>query len=118
MGGGSPLIQVASQAMLPAGLVDYANSNKERNKSMSQISLSVPDISCAHCEKTVRTALQDRPGVRSVEVDIPAKTVFLDYDETAFSLDRVKEVLDEEGYPVAGTGEGGQKRSFIPLSSH
>ena len=84
---------------------------------MSQISLNVPDISCGHCETTVRTALQDKPGVRSVQVDIPAKTVFLDYDESAFSLDQIKEVLDEEGYPVAGTGEGGQKRGFIPLSS-
>ncbi len=84
---------------------------------MSQISLSVPDISCGHCETTVRNALQDKPGVNSVDVDIPAKTVFLDYDESAFSLEQVKEVLDEEGYPVAGTGEGGQKRSFIPLSS-
>ena len=84
---------------------------------MSQISLSVPDISCGHCEATVKTALQDKPGVRSVDVDIPAKTVYLDYDENAFSLDQVKEVLDEEGYPVAGTGEGGQKRGFIPISS-
>ena len=37
-------------------------------------------------EKTVKSALQDKPGVNSVDVDIPAKTVFLDYDETAFSL--------------------------------
>lgn len=84
---------------------------------MSQISLNVPDISCGHCETTVRTALQGKPGVKSVQVDIPAKIVYLDYDENAFSLEQVKEVLDEEGYPVAGTGEGGQKRGFIPLSS-
>ena len=83
---------------------------------MSQISLTVPDISCAHCEKTVKSALHDKPGVNSVDVDIPAKTVFLDYDENAFSLDQVKSVLEEEGYPVASTGEGGQRRTFIPLS--
>jgi copper chaperone CopZ len=88
---------------------------------MSQITLNVPDISCGHCEKTVLGALQDKPGVKSVHVNIPAKSVYLDYDETAFSLDQVKEVLDEEGYPVAGTTEGGTpdgpRQGFISLTS-
>jgi copper chaperone len=87
---------------------------------MSQITLNVPDISCAHCEKAVVGALQDKPGVKAVQVNIPAKIVYLDYDETAFSLDQVKEALDEEGYPVAGTAEGGTQdgpnTGFIPLS--
>lgn len=89
---------------------------------MSQITLNVPDISCAHCEKTVLGALQGRPGVNSVQVNIPAKTVYLDYNENSLSLDQVKEVLDEEGYPVAGstgTPESGPlddpRRNFIPL---
>lgn len=64
--------------------------------------LSVPDISCAHCEKTVVNALQGKPGVQAVRVDIPAKTVHLSYDESALSLDQVGAILDEEGYPVAG----------------
>jgi copper chaperone len=86
---------------------------------MSQITLNVPDISCAHCEKTVLGALQGRPGVNNVQVDIPAKAVYLDYDEQALNLDELKELLDEEGYPVAGTTEGapqaGARRNFIPL---
>ncbi len=88
---------------------------------MSQITLNVPDISCAHCEKTVLGALQDKPGVKAVQVNIPAKSVYLDYDDMAFSLDQVKGVLDEEGYPVASTADGGApegpKQGFIPLTS-
>ena len=88
---------------------------------MSQITLNVPDISCAHCEKTVLETLQDKPGVKAVQVNIPAKSVYLDFDENAFTLDQVKEALDEEGYPVASTAEGaspgGPKQGFIPLSS-
>ncbi len=88
---------------------------------MSQITLTVPDISCAHCEKTVLNTLQDKPGVKVVQVNIPAKSVYLDYDENAYSLDQVKEALDEEGYPVASVTEGQSpdsgKRGFIPLSS-
>lgn len=88
---------------------------------MTSVILNVPDISCGHCEKTVLGALQDKPGVKAVQVNIPAKTIYLDYDENAFSLDQVKEVLDEEGYPVASTAEGGApegpKQGFIPLTS-
>ncbi len=87
---------------------------------MSQVVLNVPDISCAHCEKTVLGALQGKPGVKSVQVDIPAKSVYLDYDPQALSLAQVEEMLDEEGYPVAGSSEGaipaGNNRGFIPLT--
>lgn len=87
---------------------------------MSQVTLNVPDISCAHCERTVLEALQGKPGVNSVSVDIPAKSVYLDYDQNAINLQEVGSLLDEEGYPVAGTSEGvpgdRSKRNFIPLT--
>jgi copper chaperone CopZ len=86
---------------------------------MAQVILSVPDISCSHCEKTVTDALAGRPGVSSVKVDIPAKQVHLDYDPGLIDLDQVSEVLDEEGYSVAevvGASPADKpKRSFIPL---
>jgi len=39
--------------------------------------------------------------VRSVKVDIPARAVTVDYDEATVSVDRFKELLKEEEYPVA-----------------
>jgi copper chaperone len=68
---------------------------------MSKLTLEVPDISCAHCEKTIVNALQPQQGVKSVAVNIPAKTVALDLDEQKMPLDQVRAILDEEGYPVA-----------------
>lgn len=68
---------------------------------MSQITLNVPDISCAHCERAILGALQDRPGVNTVQVSIPDKTVNLDYDDSRLSLQEVTDILDEEGYTVA-----------------
>ncbi len=56
---------------------------------MSRTVLSVPDISCEHCEKTITGALTAQPGVRSVKVDIPQKQVTLDYDEGAISVDKI-----------------------------
>lgn len=68
---------------------------------MTQVTLNVPDISCAHCEKTIVEALRGKPGVQAVAVNIPGKIVLLKYDEGRINLDEVREILDEEGYPVA-----------------
>ena len=67
---------------------------------MKTVVLNVPDISCEHCERTIRETLTPMEGVRTVNVDIPAKQVRVDYDESAIGLDRMKEVLAEEDYPV------------------
>ena len=68
---------------------------------MATVTLNVPDISCAHCERTIIQALTPLNGVRGVHVDIPAKQVQVDYDEDVVDLDRLGEILEEADYPVA-----------------
>lgn len=68
---------------------------------MARTTLSVPDISCEHCERTITEALTPLDGVRDVKVDIPAKQVSVDYDDTIVDVNRFKAVLQEEEYPVA-----------------
>lgn len=68
---------------------------------MAQTTLSVPDISCEHCERTITEALTPLDGVRDVKVDIPAKQVSVEYDEATVDVNRFKAVLQEEDYPVA-----------------
>ncbi|MBV9172257.1 MAG: heavy-metal-associated domain-containing protein [Chloroflexi bacterium] len=67
---------------------------------MATTILNVPDISCEHCERTITNALQPLPGVRMVNVDIPGKQVQVEYDESQVNVDRMKDVLQEEEYPV------------------
>ena len=62
--------------------------------------LTVPDISCEHCERTITNALTPVEGVQTVQVDIPARTVRVSYDDSVVNVDRFKEVLEEEDYPV------------------
>ncbi len=63
--------------------------------------LHVPDISCEHCERAVKGVLAPLSGIRSVSVDIPAKQVRVTFDDTAVTLERMKEALRQEDYPVA-----------------
>jgi copper chaperone len=67
---------------------------------MSNVTLNVPDISCEHCERAIIGALQPIEGVRTVSVDIPAKQVRVDYDEAYIKVKKMKEILEEEDYPV------------------
>ena len=67
---------------------------------MAQTVLNVPDISCEHCQRTITNALTPVAGVRAVDVNIPARQVRVEYDESAVDVDRMKEILREEDYPV------------------
>ena len=62
--------------------------------------LNVPDISCGHCQATITDALTPLEGVQAVNVDIPTRKVTVEYDPTIVGIDRMKEVLAEEDYPV------------------
>lgn len=68
---------------------------------MARTTLTVPDISCAHCERTITEALTPIEGVERVTVDIPQKQVNVDYDQGRVDIDRFKQVLQDEDYPVA-----------------
>jgi copper chaperone len=68
---------------------------------MAKTTMTVPDISCEHCEHAITEALSPVEGVRSVHVDISAKQVQVEYDEAIVGIERMKEILQEEDYPVA-----------------
>ena len=63
--------------------------------------LSVPDISCEHCVKTINGTLGALPGVEAVSTDIPTKSVQLRYDPAQISMEQIEASLDDAGYTVA-----------------
>lgn len=65
------------------------------------VTLSVPDVSCEHCVKTVSGALGQQPSVQHVNVDLDHKAVTFAYDPEQVSLDTLEAVLDDAGYTVA-----------------
>ena len=67
---------------------------------MRNVTLNVPEISCEHCERTITNALQPVEGIRTVSVDIGAKQVRIEYDDAHVTVEKMKEILQEEDYPV------------------
>jgi len=76
---------------------------------MATVVLSVPDISCEHCERTIRGALAPIQGIRHLDVNITAKQVRVTYDETQIAIGRMKEILQQAGYPVASPADRGER---------
>jgi len=61
--------------------------------------LVAPDISCQHCAMTIKRELGSVEGITSVSVDVPTKTIDLEYADDK-ALEEAKRVLDDIGYPV------------------
>jgi copper chaperone CopZ len=81
-------------------------SHEEVVEVVTRAVLDVPNISCEHCERTVRSTLEPLAGVQAVQVDIPARAVTVDYDEGTISPGEMSTALAEEDYPVAASRTG------------
>ncbi|HET8842699.1 MAG TPA: heavy-metal-associated domain-containing protein [Ktedonobacteraceae bacterium] len=67
---------------------------------MESITLTAPDISCAHCQNAIESTLGKLEGVQLAKVDIPSKTVAISYDSQKLSQAKLEEALDDIGYTV------------------
>lgn len=83
---------------------------------IQEVVLSVPDISCEHCVKTINGALGVLPGVEAVSTDIPTKSVTLRYDPAHLSMQQVESTLDDAGYTVSHEAAPSARTSGKPLN--
>lgn len=67
---------------------------------MNTVCYSVPNISCSHCEMHIQKALLAVEGVKTVDVDIPGKSITVEFGFPATDL-QLRAVLIEIGYPAA-----------------
>ncbi|HOG47764.1 MAG TPA: heavy-metal-associated domain-containing protein [Anaerolineae bacterium] len=68
---------------------------------MAKEILNVPSISCMHCVRRITQALEEVPGVQSVQADAATRLVTVSY-EGADTPARVRATLEEIGYPAVG----------------
>jgi copper chaperone len=64
--------------------------------------LNVPSVSCNHCKMAIEGAVGALAGVRSVAVDVDAKSVTVDFETGDVTLETIAAAVQEEGYEVAG----------------
>jgi len=68
--------------------------------AVTTMTISVPEIHCDHCKHSIEGALAPLPGVRSALVDIDARTVTVEVDQTRADRGQIVAVIEEQGYQV------------------
>jgi copper chaperone CopZ len=66
----------------------------------TEMAVTLSRLNCNGCVRNVTRALQALPEVEVTQTDIPTKTVRLRYPEKQISLEQIKTILSEAGYPV------------------
>ncbi|MET0832296.1 MAG: copper ion binding protein [Acidimicrobiia bacterium] len=69
---------------------------------MTELTLSVPDISCGHCKSSIEGAVATLAGVSGVEVHIDDRTVDVAFDDGTVALAAIVEAIEAQGYAVTG----------------
>jgi copper chaperone len=62
------------------------------------IELTLPDMTCGHCVKSVTATVQQVDAAASVQIDLPSHKVQIHSSQPA---EVFKAALAEEGYPAA-----------------
>jgi len=68
---------------------------------MTDITLSVPDISCNHCKSSIEAALVPLEGVETAQVSIDKRNVAVRFDDDQVDLATIVRAIDDQGYEVA-----------------
>lgn len=69
---------------------------------MSEITkvFNVEGMSCSHCERAIKNAMNGLDGVSSTEVDLNAKTVTVHYDTNHLDEMNLIAAIEEAGYDI------------------
>jgi copper chaperone len=67
---------------------------------MTTMTISVPEIHCDHCKSSIEGALAPLPGVALAVVDIDARTVTVEVDQTLTDRARLVAAIEGQGYEV------------------
>jgi copper chaperone len=65
--------------------------------------LEVKGMTCGHCEKSVKNALEELNGVQEAQVDLSTGKVNVTYDAATVTVETMYGAVEEQGYDVVKT---------------
>ena len=68
---------------------------------MTDKTLNVEGMSCAHCKAAVEGELKALPGIEKANADLARGTVEVRYDESKVGSEDLESAIEEAGYTVA-----------------
>lgn len=65
---------------------------------MKKIILGIEGMHCEGCSKRLTNVLKDLEGVKDAKVSLEEKKAEIEYDESAISLDEIKDAVADAGF--------------------
>lgn len=72
--------------------------------AQSEATFYVDNMTCALCPVTVKAAMSGVEGVKSVEIDFPARTAHVVFDPGLTDVAAIAHASEQAGYPAAVQG--------------
>ncbi|MBR5635879.1 MAG: sulfite exporter TauE/SafE family protein [Pseudobutyrivibrio sp.] len=66
--------------------------------SNQRVSIPVKGMFCVNCEKTIKNAVKELNGVKSVSASFKNEQVWVNFDDSKVTLDAIKDKIKEAGY--------------------
>ena len=63
-----------------------------------ETTMKIPALHCGSCVNTITRTLEALPGVEITQADPATKLVHVRFDESAATLEQIREALDEVGF--------------------
>ena len=63
-----------------------------------QETLKIPALHCSSCGDTVKRVLGPLPSVEVTQLDVEAKQVSVQFNDSVVGLDQIREALEEVGF--------------------
>lgn len=67
---------------------------------MASSILDVSGMSCAHCEKSVKTSVGSLAGVSDVKVELKTGQVSVEYDPVKVDIKTIRNTIEDQGFDV------------------
>lgn len=69
-------------------------------KDVKELSLTVPDMHCAHCSAKIESTVKAVKGVKKVSADPKTKAVCVEYDASKCTAEAIKSSIVGAGFTV------------------
>jgi len=97
------LLLGAMLACLPV-LAPATFAQSATETAQSEATFYVDNMTCALCPVTVKAAMSGVEGVKSVEIDFPARTAHVVFDPGLTDAAAIAHASEQAGYPAAVQG--------------
>lgn len=78
----------------------FAQNKKEKKNNKEQVVFDV-SMTCENCKKRIEKNIAFEKGVKDMKVDLPAKTVMLEFNPSQTDVEKLQKALVDLGYEAS-----------------